>query len=273
VFLRQKRSPNGIFSSQPPTAIPVSWSVLERRHLTQFAFCLRNAFDWDARDLAHFLNARSRSSDQKKRKTATERQILTIAQMTGKVSGSGTYKREMTVASLKAVTVLPLTLFFILSGCSGTCSPPNTSPASGTIAFTSGQFNLVPGQSWDMKDTVSGDLTHFETLAVDHAGCQPGRLLDMHITKQNAQDYWQAGLPGAEVHWIMEQDSMTGDWRAAVSLIGYSDPLGPPHTVDYLWLDSNAYLVVPGVAFSNPQERVGWARFLHSTSLAQTFSL
>src|SRR4051812_2337864 len=181
--------------------------------------------------------------------------------MTGKVSGFGTYKREGTVASLKAVTVLPLTLFFTLSGCSGTCSPPYTSPGSGTIAFTSDQFNLVPGQSWDMKDTVSGDLTHFETLAVDHAGCQPGRLLDMHITKQNAQDYWQAGLPGAEVHWIMEQDSMTGDWRAAVSLIGYSDPLGPPHTVDYLWLDSNAYLVVPGVAFSNPQERVGWARW------------
>jgi hypothetical protein len=166
------------------------------------------------------------------------------------------------MAPLKSVTSLPLTLFlfFVLSGCS-TCSPPYTSPASGTVAFTSRQFNLVPGQSWDMKDTVSGDLTHFETLAVQRAGCQSGSLLDMHITKQNAQDYWQAGLPGAEIHWIMQQDRISGDWRAAVSLISYSAPFGPPHTVDYLARDSNAYLVVPGIAYSNPQKRVGWAQW------------
>ena len=168
----------------------------------------------------------------------------------------------MTMASPKVVTILPLILFFVLSGCSETpCNPPYTSPASGTVEFTSGQFNLAPGQSWDMKDTVSGDLTHFETLAVEHAGCQPGRLLDMHITKQNTQDYWQAGLAGAEVHWIMQQDRMSGDWRAAVSVIGYSAPSGPPHTVDYVWQDSNAYLVVPGIAYSNPQERVGCAQW------------
>jgi len=164
------------------------------------------------------------------------------------------------MASFKAVNILSLTLFFVLSGCS-ICDPPYTSPARGTVAFTSSQFNLVPGQAWDMKDTVSGDLTHFETLAVKHAGCQAGPLLDMHITKQNAQDYWQPGLAGAEVHWIMQQDRMTGDWRAAVALIGYSAPLGPPHTVDYLWRDSNAYLVVPGIAHSNPQERVGCAQW------------
>lgn len=165
------------------------------------------------------------------------------------------------MASLKALAILPLTLFVVLSGCSATCNPPYTSPASGTVAFRSSQFNLVPGQSWDMKDTVSGDLTHFETLAVQQAGCEPGRLLDMHITKQNAQDYWQAGLAGAEIHWIMQQDPMSGDWRAAVSLIGYSAALGPQHTIDYLWRDSNAYLVLPGVAYSNPQERVGCAQW------------
>jgi len=161
----------------------------------------------------------------------------------------------------KAVTILSLILFFVLSGCRNPCNPPYTSPASGTVEFMSGQFNLVPGQSWDMKDTVSGDLTHFETLAVEHAGCQPGRLLDMHITKQNTQDYWQAGLAGAEVHWIIQQDRISGDWQAAVSVIGYSAPSGPPRTVDYVWQDSNAYLVVPGIAYSNPQVRVGCARW------------
>jgi len=169
--------------------------------------------------------------------------------------------REMTVASSNAVNVLLLIFFCVLSGCSETCDPPYTSPASGTVAFRSDQFNLAPGQSWDMKDTVSGDLTHFEMLAVKQAGCQAGSLVDMHITKHNAQDYWQAGVPGAEIHWIMQRDRMSGDWRAAVSLIDYSAPSGPPHTVDYLWRDSNAYLVVPGIAHSNPQERSGCAQW------------
>lgn len=168
------------------------------------------------------------------------------------------------MASPKAATVQLLTLFVVLSGCSGPCSPPYTSPASGTVAFRSEQFNLVPGQSWDMKDTVSGDLTHFETLAVEHAGCQAGRLVDMHITKQNPQDYWQPGLPGGEVHWIMQQDRVSGDWRAAVSLIAYNAPSGPPRTVDYLWQDSNAYLVIPGRAYSNPQEREGCAQWWYT---------
>jgi hypothetical protein len=165
------------------------------------------------------------------------------------------------MASPKTVTILPVILLFVLDGCSDPCSPPYVSPASGTVAFTSSQLNLVPGQSWDMKDTVSGDLTHFETLAVEQAGCETGPLLDMHITKQNSQDYWQTGLAGAEIHWIMRQDQMSGDWRAALSLIGYSAQNGPPHTVDYIWRDPNAYLVVPGIAYSNPQERVGYAQW------------
>lgn len=165
------------------------------------------------------------------------------------------------MGSLRAITVLLLSLFFVLSGCSETCDPPYTSPASGKVAFKSDDFNLVPGQSWDMKDTVSGDLTHFETLAVKHAGCEAGRLVDLHITKQNAQDYWQAGVAGAEIHWIMQRDLASGDWRAAVSLIGYTAPSGPPHTVDYLWRDANAYLVVPGRAYANPQERTGCAQW------------
>lgn len=176
------------------------------------------------------------------------------------------------MASPKAVTILLLLLFFVLSGCSETrCHQAYTSPASGSVAFTSSQFNLVPGQSWDMKDTVSGDLTHFETLAVKQAGCEPGHLLDMHITKQYTQDYWQPGLAGAEVHWIMQQNRMSGDWRAAASLIGYSASWsGPPHTVDYLWQDLNAYLVVPAIAYSNPQQREGcaqwWADFNNETT-------
>ena len=166
------------------------------------------------------------------------------------------------MASSGAVTILLLPLFFVLSGCSDLgCHQAYTSIPSGGVAFRSSQFNLVPGQSWDMKDTVSGDLTHFEALAVQQAGCGRGRLLDMHITKQNTQDYWNPGLPGAEIHWIMQQDRTGGDWRAALSLIDYSASSGPPHTVDYVWQDSNAYLVVPGIAYSNPQERVGCAQW------------
>ena len=178
------------------------------------------------------------------------------------------------MASPKAVTILLLPLFFVLSGCSETgCHQSYTSLASGGVAFRSSQFNLVPGQSWDMKDTVSGDLTHFEALAVQRAGCERGRLLDMHITKQYAQDYWNPGLAGAEVHWIMQQDRMDGDWRAALSLIDYSAPSGPPRTIDYLWQDSNAYLVVPAIAYSDPQERQGCAQWWDDSKAETTSCL
>src|SRR5215469_13875304 len=84
----------------------------------------------------------------------------------------------------------------------------------------SNPYNLRPGQAWDMQ-APNGDITHFETIALKSVGCQSGELLDMHTTKTQAQAYWQAGLAGAEVHWILHQDG-SGEWRAVTSLINWN---------------------------------------------------
>ena len=93
--------------------------------------------------------------------------------------------------------------------------------------------------SWDMADTVSGDLTHFTLTPTTRVGCAEsvsGKLFDLHITKQNPQDYWQAGLPGADIHWVMQQNA-NGDFQAVASLVTWADGVksGIPHTIDYIW--------------------------------------
>src|SRR5215469_16604365 len=109
----------------------------------------------------------------------------------------------------------------------------------------------------------NGDITHFETIALKNVGCQSGELLDMHTTKTQAQAYWQAGLAGAEVHWILHQDG-SGEWRAVTSLINWDPSVTPnppiPHTVNYLPLDENAYLIVPA-HYAKPLIRTGYANW------------
>jgi hypothetical protein len=139
-----------------------------------------------------------------------------------------------------------------------------STPPSGSPVFISDQFNLTPGQSWDMQ-AANGDLTHFNILSLPSAGCEPGvEFLDLHTTKTAANDWWQVGWPGAEIHWIMRRD-VRGNWNAVASLINTTDPslnATIPHTIDYILDNSNAYLVIPDVAYSNPQIRAGEAGWL-----------
>ena len=126
----------------------------------------------------------------------------------------------------------------------------------------SNPYNLRPGQAWDMQ-AQNGDITHFETIALHNVGCQSGELLDMHTTKTQARAYWQAGLAGAEVHWILHHDP-SGEWRAVTSLINWDPSITPnpriPHTVNYLALDENAYLIVPA-RYAKPLIRSGYANW------------
>ena len=132
--------------------------------------------------------------------------------------------------------------------------------------------------SWDMADTVSGDLTHFTLTPTTRVGCAEsvsGKLFDLHITKQNPQDYWQAGLPGADIHWVMQQNA-NGDFQAVASLVTWADGVnsGIPHTIDYIWdaynyrgtEASNSYLVLPR-NYTKPVTRYGGAVWWTSDQL------
>jgi hypothetical protein len=105
-------------------------------------------------------------------------------------------------------------------------------------------FPFRPGQSWDMRDQ-EGRTTHFETLVVQNVACHDGESVDMHITKTSTDAYWNVEFPAADIHWILHRD-VNGAWRASASLFRdetTADQNGI--TINYEWLDANAYLVVP----------------------------
>lgn len=128
----------------------------------------------------------------------------------------------------------------LLTGCYGT--------EYSVVYSADSIFPFRPGQSWVMAND-RGELTFFETLPVQNIGCQTGESVDLHITKQNADSYWNPGLVNAEVHWIMHHDT-NGGWRAVASLIHWDNPdpswnFGKDISIDYVPMDPQAYLVVP----------------------------
>ena len=155
---------------------------------------------------------------------------------------------------------IPISLLLVFGCCS----------LVGCAAFiTYPTFTLYPGQSWDMQ-AQNGDLTHFETVAIQNVGCQSGELLDIHTTKSQARSYWQPGLAGADLHWILHRDNR-GNWHAVTSLINWDQAANPgiPHTINYIPLNANAYLIIPG-RYRGRVTRTGyanwWADFNGQTS-------
>ena len=145
----------------------------------------------------------------------------------------------------------------LLTGCYG--------HESSTIYSASELFPFHAGQSWVMAND-RGELTFFETLSVQNVGCQAGESVDLHITKQNADSYWNPGLSNAEVHWIMHQDK-NGQWRAVASLIHWDNPdpswnFGKDVSIDYVPVDPQAYLVVPAhLGVSESLTKTGYAQW------------
>jgi hypothetical protein len=125
-------------------------------------------------------------------------------------------------------------LCLLLTGCGG--------------AQYSSDFPFSPGQSWVMANE-QGELTFFDTIAVQNVGCETGEEVDLRITKDSAETYWEPGLIHAELHWIMHHDSL-GQWRAVASLIHWDNPdpawdYGTDVSIDYIPKDPVAYLVYP----------------------------
>jgi hypothetical protein len=109
-------------------------------------------------------------------------------------------------------------------------------------------FPFPPSHSWVMAND-RGELTIFETLPVQSVGCEQGELVDLHITKNATDAYWNPGLINAEVHWVMRHDE-NGQWRAVASLIHWDNPdptwnMGKDVSINYVPVTAGAYLVVP----------------------------
>jgi len=156
-------------------------------------------------------------------------------------------------------------LLAVLVGCAGISSSP-----PGPLQLTIGRV----GDKWDMRETKSGHITHFELLPMANVGCAKGNLIDMRITKDNPEDYWQVGLAGGADDWILQQNA-AGDWQAVATYMTSTAPDndGWPYTIDYVHdtysfggNDPNsAYLVVPS-SFSKPVTRYGSAQWWLSNS-------
>ncbi len=69
-------------------------------------------------------------------------------------------------------------LCLLLTGCGG--------------AQYSLDFPFSPGQSWVMANAQE-DLTFFDTTSVQKVGCETAEEIDLHITKDAAETYWEPG--------------------------------------------------------------------------------
>lgn len=177
--------------------------------------------------------------------------------------------RALSKIADRAVPVLLLSMVSVGCGVSGTHSPQQSGPTVLTMGTG----------SWDMQDVSSGHVSHFELIPVANVGCESGDLLDMHITKEHPEDYWEVGLAGAEIHWIMRRNP-NGDYQAVASQILWDTSVSNPHpkfgvlpypTIDYVFdtysyggnNSADAYLVMPGT-YSGPVTRYGGATWWDS---------
>ncbi len=101
----------------------------------------------------------------------------------------------------KFIVFLPSLILssFICTGCSA--SRPMQS------------FFPGPETKFDLQDTITGNLTHFEITPISSGACETGNMLRTITTKDIASAYWAAGLPGAYDIGALKQEP-DGSWLA-----------------------------------------------------------
>ncbi|MFZ0773647.1 MAG: hypothetical protein WCA49_14230 [Candidatus Sulfotelmatobacter sp.] len=116
-----------------------------------------------------------------------------------------------------------------------------------------------------------GEWTFFETLSVQNVGCETGDEVDLHITKNAADTYWNPDIIDAEIHWIMHHDN-NGQWRAVASLIHWENPdpawgFGQDVSIDYVPQEPEAYLVFPASLEAGQQlTETGYAQWYEDST-------
>lgn len=121
----------------------------------------------------------------------------------------------------------------------------------------------LPNQEdhFDMQDQA-GRITHVDILPLASVACETGPALDFHFTKTDAAAYWDVGVDGAQVHWVVSKT--TSGWRAVESMISWNGPglttdIGNNFTLDYQTASGTPYIVVPNTIEDSSGASAWWA--------------
>jgi hypothetical protein len=118
-----------------------------------------------------------------------------------------------------------LALLFILVGCGG------GSMATKPVTLTSAQvFNRsMIGQTWTFQNGY-GDIStiDIQPAAQCEAGICDGQSVIWHFSKTVCRSYWQPGVCGAELWFVIHQEK-DGSWRSIASKVSF--PQGCPYAL------------------------------------------
>ena len=123
---------------------------------------------------------------------------------------------------------------FVLCGCGGRSSELTTITSERV-------FNIgMTGQTWTFQNGY-GDKT-FISLERPPLGAYPGCSV-WHYTKDNARAYWQPGVAGAELHFVLCQQ-VDGSWMSKAVLANLP-PLLLTQNIEQSGDGKIPYLIVP----------------------------
>jgi hypothetical protein len=130
-----------------------------------------------------------------------------------------------------------LSLILFLAGCTGHASKPasksgpelNPTPASVTIHAGEVFDTAMIGQTWVFQNGY-GDQTviNVQPAQFCEAGICDGKSVIWHYTKSPCRAYWQPGVCGAELWFVIHQEA-DGSWRSIASKINF--PKGCPYSL------------------------------------------
>lgn len=151
---------------------------------------------------------------------------------------------------MKAAMVI-LTLLFaaLATGCGGG-SMSKPAPVAAPVTITAAQVfsTSMIGQTWTFQNGY-GDVStiDIEAAAFCEAGICDGKSVVMHFTKTVCRSYWQPGVCGAELFFVIH-DEADGSWRSIASKVNF--PQGCP----YALCSPNT---APTITTQNPQAIAG----------------
>jgi hypothetical protein len=133
-------------------------------------------------------------------------------------------------------------MLMVIAGCSGNSAAPVPAP----VTITAGQvFNAsMIGQTWTFQNGY-GDVStiDIQAAAFCEAGICDGKSVVMHFAKTVCRSYWQPGVCGAELWFVIHLEA-DGSYRAIASKVKF--PQGCPYS---LCVPSTA----PTLTTQNPQ--------------------
>lgn len=100
------------------------------------------------------------------------------------------------------------------------CAVETTAPRRAATITASEAFSPREGEQWVFVNSY-GDTTTITNEAVPTGtACRGGRNIVWHYRKTNARAYWNPGVDGAEIRFVLHQNA-DSSWRSTASAISF----------------------------------------------------